>query len=226
MTLYFINLFFEKISKLDRIEDKFDQLRETVDDVNSQLIELGKVTDNLNATTKLYGQTIDKIEGNLDRLDETLSKGSSDVEKLKDDIAILQKTKLQKTMDKEQAVVDEINKRTSKKKDERKRKKRNTCKNGRCSISEKMRDRKKRQLKRKRRQSAKNAEKAEKLKQEHIEKIKKLLENTIKLQNDIADYREGSDDYFFKTYIESIQVWHIANFRNFVYSGSIVITFQ
>jgi len=61
---------------------------------------------------------------------------------------------------------------------------------------------KKRQLKRKRRQSNKEAEK---LKQEHIQKIKQLLENTIKLQNDISDYREGSDDYFFKTYIESIQ---------------------
>ena len=84
-----------------------------------------------------------------------------------------------------------------------KRKKRNACKNGRCSISEKLRNRKKRQLKRKRRQSNKEAEK---LKQEQIEKIKQLLANTIKLQNDIADYREGSDDYFFKTYIESIQV--------------------
>merc|ERR1711917_107030 len=83
-----------------------------------------------------------------------------------------------------------------------KRKKRNACKNGRCSISEKLRNRKKRQLKRKRRQSNKEAEK---LKQEQIEKIKQLLANTIKLQNDIADYREGSDDYFFKTYIESIQ---------------------
>merc|ERR1712156_1096013 len=31
------------------------------------------------------------------------------------------------------------------------------------------------------------------------------LEDTTKLQNDIADYREGSEDYFFKTYIESIQ---------------------
>ena len=58
-------------------------------------------------------------------------------------------------------------------------------------------------MKRKRRQNNKDAEK---MKQEQIEKIKQLLANTIKLQNDIADYREGSDDYFFKTYIESIQV--------------------
>lgn len=178
-------------------------------------MDLGKMTDNLNNTAIGYGQTIDKIESNLDKLEQTLGKGSSDVEQLKRDIADIQPD-LQKTMDKEQNVVDKINKQTKGNKNGQKRKKRNTCKNGRCSISEKMRKRKKRQLKRKRRQSNKEAEK---LKQEHIQKIKQLLENTIKLQNDIADYREGSDDYFFKTYIESIQVNHM-NF--FLYIQSII----
>ena len=178
----------------------FKKLNETVDDVSKKLMDLGKITENLNATTIGYGKTIDNIEDNLDKLEETLGKGSSDVEQLKKKIEDIQPD-LVKTMKKEKGVVDEINKQI--KGNKRKRKKRNTCKNGRCSISEKLRNRKKRQLKRKRRQSNKEAEK---LKQEQIQKIKQLLANTIKLQNDIADYREGSDDYFFKTYIESIQV--------------------
>ena len=85
-------------------------LQETVELVTGNLTELGVMTDNLNVTAIGYGETIDKIEGNLDKLEETLDKGSSDVEQLKTEIDDIQ-PKLEKTMKKEQDVVNEINKK-------------------------------------------------------------------------------------------------------------------
>merc|ERR1712212_890113 len=65
--------------KLDKIDEQFYNLSNTVDNVTMTLNELGKLTAKMDADTTEYDQTIDKIEGNLDKLEDSLGQSSADV---------------------------------------------------------------------------------------------------------------------------------------------------